>query len=185
MRTVTFLGSPTATTAQHHPAAQQHSTWRSPVPYLFGGLAAMMGLIAFALLLLACSYWRLSGYLEEGGVGGDLESGDGKPDDAGAAKVTPPPPEQRVVVIMAGDEKPSFLATPVSSRASSFGDNASRGRNGDEDSEAENRPETGAGGDDHVSAAAQDDGGRQQVGTQANQEGAHQNHDREGSHGSL
>ncbi|EMS45822.1 hypothetical protein TRIUR3_28536 [Triticum urartu] len=38
-----------------------HSPWQSPVPYLFGGLAAMLGLIAFALLILACSYWKLSG----------------------------------------------------------------------------------------------------------------------------
>lgn len=29
------------------------STWHSPVPYLFGGLAAVLGLIAFALLILA------------------------------------------------------------------------------------------------------------------------------------
>ncbi|PPS09329.1 hypothetical protein GOBAR_AA11312 [Gossypium barbadense] len=40
---------------------QPRSPWHSPVPYLFGGLAAMLGLIAFALLILACSYWRLSG----------------------------------------------------------------------------------------------------------------------------
>ncbi|EMS55522.1 hypothetical protein TRIUR3_12089 [Triticum urartu] len=38
-----------------------HSPWQSPVPYLFGGLAAMLGLIALALLILACSYWKLSG----------------------------------------------------------------------------------------------------------------------------
>ncbi|GKC32097.1 glutamine dumper 2-like protein [Tanacetum coccineum] len=41
------------------PLSPQPSPWHSPVPYLFGGLAAMMGLIAFALLVLACSYWKL------------------------------------------------------------------------------------------------------------------------------
>ncbi|EMS62923.1 hypothetical protein TRIUR3_19625 [Triticum urartu] len=46
------------------PTAAPHSTWQSPVPYLFGGLAAMLGLIALALLILACSYWKLSGYLD-------------------------------------------------------------------------------------------------------------------------
>ncbi|KAL0453572.1 UNVERIFIED_CONTAM: protein GLUTAMINE DUMPER 3 [Sesamum latifolium] len=46
------------------PTAAPRSPWHSPVPYLFGGLAAMLGLIAFALLILACSYWKLSGYLE-------------------------------------------------------------------------------------------------------------------------
>ncbi|KAL4197360.1 hypothetical protein AMTRI_Chr04g187940 [Amborella trichopoda] len=41
-------------------ASTVHSPWHSPVPYLFGGLAAMLGLIAFALLILACSFWKLS-----------------------------------------------------------------------------------------------------------------------------
>ncbi|EAZ21955.1 hypothetical protein OsJ_05607 [Oryza sativa Japonica Group] len=36
------------------------SPWQSPVPYLFGGLAAMLGLIALSLLALACSYWKLA-----------------------------------------------------------------------------------------------------------------------------
>ncbi|KAL1060532.1 hypothetical protein V6Z11_1Z090900 [Gossypium hirsutum] len=61
------------------PSTIPHSPWHSPVPYLFGGLAAMLGLIAFALLILACSYWKLSGYLENGERGEgdrDLEAGD-------------------------------------------------------------------------------------------------------------
>ncbi|CAA6670292.1 unnamed protein product [Spirodela intermedia] len=86
--------------AQHSPTAQQHSTWRSPVPYLFGGLAAMLGLIA----------------------GSDTQSGDAKGEDGDAAKATWAPREQRIVVIMAGNEKPSFLATPLSGGASYFGD---------------------------------------------------------------
>lgn len=98
-----------------------HSAWHSPVPYLFGGLAAMLGLIAFALLILACSYWKLSGYLE----GSNNNHGDG---DAASEKPVAPPVvphvcyEEKIVVIMAGDEKPTFLATPMSSRNSSFGD---------------------------------------------------------------
>ncbi|PWA40084.1 protein GLUTAMINE DUMPER 5 [Artemisia annua] len=36
------------------------SPWHTPVPYFFGGLAFVMGLIAFALLVLACSYWNLA-----------------------------------------------------------------------------------------------------------------------------
>jgi hypothetical protein len=98
-----------------------HSAWHSPVPYLFGGLAAMLGLIAFALLILACSYWKLSGYLE----GSNNSNGDG--DIASEKPVAPPVVphvcyEEKIVVIMAGDEKPTFLATPMSSRNSSFGD---------------------------------------------------------------
>ena len=99
----------------------QRSPWHSPVPYLFGGLAAMLGLIAFALLILACSYWRLSGYLEnnENGSERDLEAGEGD----GSAQKVPPVFEEKILVIMAGDAKPTFLATPMSSRSSSFGDN--------------------------------------------------------------
>lgn len=103
-------------------SAAAHSAWHSPVPYLFGGLAAMLGLIAFALLILACSYWKLSGYLE-GGAG---EGGSGAGGDKAAASDLPPPVwEEKILVIMAGDVKPTYLATPMSSRASSFGDRSS------------------------------------------------------------
>ncbi|KAF3452841.1 hypothetical protein FNV43_RR03274 [Rhamnella rubrinervis] len=110
-------------TAKPPAVMTQRSPWHSPVPYLFGGLAAMLGLIAFALLILACSYWKLSGYLE-GGEGGegerDLEAGEGKGDET---QKTPPVFEEKILVIMAGEAKPTFLATPISSRSSSFGDN--------------------------------------------------------------
>ncbi|GMI89132.1 hypothetical protein HRI_002582500 [Hibiscus trionum] len=106
-------------------AAPHSATWHSPVPYLFGGLAAMLGLIAFALLILACSYWKLSGYLESGDGGGggdtDLEAGEGKGEQT--LKGGAPVMEQKFLVIMAGQAKPTFLATPISSsRSSSFGD---------------------------------------------------------------
>ncbi|KAH7545236.1 protein GLUTAMINE DUMPER 3 [Ziziphus jujuba] len=110
-------------TAKPPVAMTQRSPWHSPVPYLFGGLAAMLGLIAFALLILACSYWKLSGYLEggEGGSGDrDLEAGEGKGDET---QKPPPVYEEKMLVIMAGDAKPTFLATPISSRSSSYGDN--------------------------------------------------------------
>lgn len=102
----------------------QKSPWHSPVPYLFGGLAAMLGLIAFALLILACSYWKLSGYLEsgEGTAERDLEAGG---DDAVGDSKPKPVLEEKFLVIMAGHEKPTYLATPLSSRTSSFGSNTS------------------------------------------------------------
>lgn len=85
----------------------------------------MLGLIAFALLILACSYWRLSGRLDgnNNGEGGDdaerdVESGENKEGDFRQVKVF----EEKVLVIMAGEEMPTFLATPVSTKASSFGD---------------------------------------------------------------
>lgn len=90
-----------------------HSPWHSPVPYLFGGLAAMLGLIAFALLILACSYWRLSGYLdgeENESRERDLEAGDVKPNKMAVKPVALP---EKFLVIMAGDVKPTYLATPA------------------------------------------------------------------------
>ncbi|CAA0814981.1 Protein GLUTAMINE DUMPER 3 [Striga hermonthica] len=85
------------------------SPWHSPVPYLFGGLAAMLGLIAFALLILACSYLKLSGDGDERDVERGGAKGDGGSDDN-----APPVFEEKFLVIMAGDQKPTFLATPVS-----------------------------------------------------------------------
>ncbi|CAN6216095.1 unnamed protein product [Urochloa humidicola] len=109
-------GAPAAAPAGN--ATAPHSPWQSPVPYLFGGLAAMLGLIAFALLILACSYWKLSGYLDAdrdrraGEAGADEEKGSA----AGAARPAAAFLEH-VVVIMAGEERPTFLAKPAASRA--------------------------------------------------------------------
>lgn len=104
-------------------ATPKVSPWHSPVPYLFGGLAAMLGLIAFALLILACSYWKLSGYddqNDESGTERDLETGDyGKGDQTQKPK---PIWEEKFLVIMAGQAKPTFLATPIMNRSSSFED---------------------------------------------------------------
>ncbi|KAL7112024.1 hypothetical protein ACP275_05G126800 [Erythranthe tilingii] len=115
------------------PAIIQRSPWHSPVPYLFGGLAAMLGLIAFALLILACSYWKLSGQVNGGEADDDLEEGAaGKGENSSDAKATAAF-EEKFLVIMAGDVKPTFLATPTTtttSRASSFNDeNISNGKN--------------------------------------------------------
>ncbi|RLN08465.1 protein GLUTAMINE DUMPER 2-like [Panicum miliaceum] len=104
---------------------EPHSPWQSPVPYLFGGLAAMLGLIALALLALACSYWKLSGSLladvgsedaqRRGGAGSRRgDGGGGKAAAAGEAGPAGDRWREHVVVIMAGDERPTFLATPAS-----------------------------------------------------------------------
>ncbi|KAF8658598.1 hypothetical protein HU200_059059 [Digitaria exilis] len=110
-------GAPAAAPGANATAA--HSPWQSPVPYLFGGLAAMLGLIAFALLILACSYWKLSGYLDADrdrrareAAGADGEKGSATGAARPAAGL-----QEHVVVIMAGEEMPTFLAMPVASRA--------------------------------------------------------------------
>lgn len=106
----------------------QRSPWHSPVPYLFGGLAAMLGLIAFALLILACSYWKLSGYLEgndnngDNGQEQDLEAGN-KDEDPRKLPIF----EEKVLVFLTGQINPTFVATPVSSRSTSFGNNSNCG----------------------------------------------------------
>ncbi|XP_057545540.1 protein GLUTAMINE DUMPER 5-like [Amaranthus tricolor] len=123
--------------AQHHPPQHHQITpppagWKSPVPYLFGGLAAMLGLIAFALLILACSYWKLSG-VHDSGAGEDSGevTGDEKPTEASTATAY----LNGIFVIMAGEMKPTFLATPATSRASSFENCSSSSSNKGEDKE--------------------------------------------------
>ncbi|KAJ6795885.1 putative protein GLUTAMINE DUMPER 2 [Iris pallida] len=116
----TVVAAPVAATeAVARGGGSTHSAWNSPVPYLFGGLAAMLGLIAFALLILACSYWKLSGFLENGGDSAEESSKESE------EKPAPAWYEERIVVIMAGEEKPRYLATPICSRASSMGGNSS------------------------------------------------------------
>ncbi|XP_074569372.1 protein GLUTAMINE DUMPER 3-like [Curcuma longa] len=96
------------------PGGGDHSPWKSPVPYLFGGLAAMLGLIVFALLVLACSYWGLSPFLDPAETGEQHE--EGKPSDDGGA--SPAALEDgRLLVIMAGDLAPSFIAVPMPAAA--------------------------------------------------------------------
>lgn len=117
-----------STIAPSSAVAPQPSPWHTPVPYLFGGLAAMMGLISFALLILACSYWKLSGNFDDNNDR-DVESGNVDGDG-----VPPPGPDstsrfdvqEKCLVIMAGEDKPTFLATPSSSRTTSFGSSSWR-----------------------------------------------------------
>ena len=87
----------------------------SPVPYFFGGLAFVMGLIAFALLVLACSYWNLAHEDVENEGETDIEAGDSK-----LEKKLPIIYEEKYLVIMAGHSTPTFLATPVSSKPPLF-----------------------------------------------------------------
>ncbi|KAE9604484.1 hypothetical protein Lal_00010762 [Lupinus albus] len=92
-------------------AQQPNSSWHSPVPYLFTGLVSLLGLIAFAMLIrLAYSFWKLSQYIE-----GNEEA----KQDLEAQKATPQVHEEKIFVVMAGQEKPTFLATPMSSKNSS------------------------------------------------------------------
>ncbi|XP_051137078.1 protein GLUTAMINE DUMPER 5-like [Andrographis paniculata] len=122
---MTAVGATTVAKATFAPpaaAAVHRSPWHSPVPYLFGGLAAMLGLIAFALLVLACSYWRRSvgGGGDDDDRRSDMESGAAEKGESGGDAKATPVFEEKILVIMAGEVKPTFLATPMTSKNSSF-----------------------------------------------------------------
>ncbi|KAL1563213.1 protein GLUTAMINE DUMPER 5-like [Salvia divinorum] len=91
---------PTTTTAAAADAGFQR--WNSPIPYLFGGLALVMGVVALALLVLACSYKN--------------SSSEEEPSSEKSVKAAPPlqpDVEPRIVVIMAGETNPTYLAKPI------------------------------------------------------------------------
>jgi len=118
LRTITTSSTSHSSLAPSSTASMMnHSSWHSPIPYLFGGLAAMLGLIAFALLILACSYWRLTGQLqdEENNNRNMENEKEGENSNKESVKVY----EEKVLVIMAGDQNPTFLATPVFPKSSS------------------------------------------------------------------
>ncbi|KAL0431813.1 UNVERIFIED_CONTAM: protein GLUTAMINE DUMPER 5 [Sesamum radiatum] len=75
--------------------------WNSPVPYLFGSLALVLGVIAMALIILACSYRSRS----------SESSSEEKPEKS--VHALQPEMEPRIVVIMAGETKPTHLAKPL------------------------------------------------------------------------
>ncbi|XWS37224.1 hypothetical protein CRYUN_Cryun19dG0025000 [Craigia yunnanensis] len=75
--------------------------WNSPLPYVFGGLAIVFGIIAVALLFLACSHLRSS-----------PEFPNGKEDKYKKTIQEPASMEPKIVVIMAGDDHPRYVANP-------------------------------------------------------------------------
>ncbi|PRQ18619.1 hypothetical protein RchiOBHm_Chr7g0208061 [Rosa chinensis] len=101
--TITATISPTKLPSTEAPQdmAPPVSPWHSPIPYLLGGLVTMAILVVCALLILACSFWKRHG----GGSSAnrDLEPG------GNSLKVF----KDKVLVIMAGNENPTYLATPI------------------------------------------------------------------------
>ena len=91
--------------------------WNSPIPYLFGGLALMLGLITVALLILACSYRKSSPSPRPNSAAVDdvdANNQDQKPMTQ-VDHVVVDCDQPKIVVIMAGDDKPTYLANPVCS----------------------------------------------------------------------
>ncbi|XP_010514689.1 PREDICTED: protein GLUTAMINE DUMPER 6 [Camelina sativa] len=83
--------------------------WKSPVPYLFGGLFFLVLLIALALLSLVCTHQKApsssssnNNHIDEDDDVGDKE-----------AKTITEEYLPKIVVILAGDDIPTCLAVPV------------------------------------------------------------------------
>ncbi|KAJ9147441.1 hypothetical protein P3X46_029612 [Hevea brasiliensis] len=80
--------------------------WNSPVPYLFAGLALTLGLIAMALLILACSYKTSPSNSPP-----DHETEENSHQKE--VMIQSLEMEPKIVVVMAGDHNPTYLAKPV------------------------------------------------------------------------
>ncbi|XP_038899506.1 protein GLUTAMINE DUMPER 5-like [Benincasa hispida] len=139
------------------PNIAERAPWHSPLPYLFGGLAAMLSLIAFALVILACSYWNLS-RRDRDRDSADLENG-----GAYEAKIDSEiPPEkanydENILVIMAGNQNPTFLARPVCIKVSSAVETAVNGKSEVEET-AENSEKSIKVNDPDVNSAVEESG---------------------------
>ncbi|XP_028764734.1 protein GLUTAMINE DUMPER 2-like [Neltuma alba] len=86
--------------------------WKSPIPYLFGGLAIMMALISVALVVLICSYSKraYSQSHSPSSAGEDTVTKQAMPKNTETDQSEP-----KVLVIMPGDHNPTYLAKPTSS----------------------------------------------------------------------
>ncbi|KAL3640228.1 hypothetical protein CASFOL_015196 [Castilleja foliolosa] len=95
---------PTTNTTAAAAAGGELQQWNSPVPYLFGGIALVIGLIAIALMIIACSHKNSS-------TSDDDESSSEKSEKP--VHALRPEMEPRIVVIMAGETNPTYLAKPI------------------------------------------------------------------------
>ncbi|KAJ9187346.1 hypothetical protein P3X46_002810 [Hevea brasiliensis] len=75
--------------------------WNSPLPYMFGGLVIILGLVSVALIILACFHCRSS-----------LELSRHKEEKLTEITDTVVAVEPKIVVIMAGDDHPTHVAMP-------------------------------------------------------------------------
>ncbi|KAL9689205.1 hypothetical protein QQ045_033639 [Rhodiola kirilowii] len=77
--------------------------WNSPTPFVFAGLAVILGIIAVALFVLSCLQFR-----------GDSQQ-DSRKDESLAAGKTAGVDEDvqmHIIVIMPGEDEPRHLAKP-------------------------------------------------------------------------
>ncbi|XP_019176338.1 PREDICTED: protein GLUTAMINE DUMPER 6-like [Ipomoea nil] len=103
-------------------AANIHAwSWNSPVPYLFGCLAAIFVLIFVALFVLAwahCKKLHRSSSSSSAGAGAGAEVQE-TPAATGTMSIENDEEsitimQPKILVIMAGNDKPTCIATPIS-----------------------------------------------------------------------
>ncbi|KAM3286360.1 hypothetical protein P3S67_025159 [Capsicum chacoense] len=85
--------------------------WNSTVPYLFGGLAFIFLLISVALVILACAHCRKKSR-NSLPISREENNGTMIPTNVHNQIEVIVTMKPKIVVIMAGDDKPSYLATP-------------------------------------------------------------------------
>ncbi|MFS8017216.1 putative protein glutamine dumper [Helianthus anomalus] len=85
------------------PVNAHPSPWHTPVPYLYGGVAVIFGVICVAILVISCCpNYNINA--DEGENNVELVERDPEAGDV----------EDKYLVIMAGQANPTFLATAVS-----------------------------------------------------------------------
>jgi len=92
------------------------SVLQSPFPYSLGGVFVILLLMAIVLIFLVFSYWKKSGSDQarnEAAQGTRESVRYGEKNDVTVNESCDYQMEGKVTVIMAGDEMPTFLATPV------------------------------------------------------------------------
>ncbi|KAL9226475.1 hypothetical protein vseg_002284 [Gypsophila vaccaria] len=106
----TITSSSTTTTTTTTTTSVEMMRWNSPIPYLFGGLALMLTLIAISLFILVCSYIHNHRRRRSSSNQDDQETGKSSaisPDNKIAFDLP------RVFVVMAGDDNPTYIGTPT------------------------------------------------------------------------
>ncbi|KAK4279938.1 hypothetical protein QN277_011633 [Acacia crassicarpa] len=92
------------------PSGQAMSVWKSPVPYLFGGLGLVLVLMSLALIIIFCSNIKRpsSPSSSSSSSSPDEEEGGFRLQVMAMADSEP-----KILVIMPGRENPTYLANPI------------------------------------------------------------------------
>ncbi|WZZ74387.1 hypothetical protein YC2023_085757 [Brassica napus] len=87
-------------------ATPKAEIWKSPIPYLFGGLSLVLLLIALALFSLVCIHKKSHSFNNTYPVEEEEDAGDNE------AKTVIGEYLPKIVVILAGEDQPTCLAVP-------------------------------------------------------------------------